>query len=149
MFDSDAADVDVIVPAVDIEKTPDTQQVVSGADATFTITVTNTGDVVLDGPFTVTDSHTTVTCPADTTLAVGNSITCTSCGKCVAVCPTGSLHYQGSAVGEMRHHPDLRWLDFLEGKAPAYPLEAFQDGLEEVRLPLAGPSRYGRWEEES
>lgn len=34
---------------------------------------------------------------------------------------------------QMRHHPDLRWLDFLEGKSPAYPLEAFQDGLEEVR----------------
>ena len=31
----------------------------------------------------------------------GDSLACTWCGKCVAVCPTGSLSYQGSAVGEM------------------------------------------------
>ena len=45
--DSDTADVDVINPAITIAKTPDSQQVVSGDDATFTITVTNTGDVAL------------------------------------------------------------------------------------------------------
>jgi bidirectional [NiFe] hydrogenase diaphorase subunit len=33
----------------------------------------------------------------------GDSLACTWCGKCVAVCPTGSLSYQGSAVGEMEH----------------------------------------------
>jgi bidirectional [NiFe] hydrogenase diaphorase subunit len=33
----------------------------------------------------------------------GESTACTWCGKCVAVCPTGSLSYQGSAVGEMEH----------------------------------------------
>ena len=32
---------------------------------------------------------------------------CTGCGKCVAVCPTGSLAYQGSAVGEMEHQPGI------------------------------------------
>lgn len=37
----------------------------------------------------------------------GDALSCTGCGKCVAVCPTGSLHYQGNAVGEMRHQPDL------------------------------------------
>lgn len=37
----------------------------------------------------------------------GESTSCTWCGKCVAVCPTGSLAYQGKAVGEMRHMPDL------------------------------------------
>ena len=37
----------------------------------------------------------------------GESTSCTWCGKCVAVCPTGSLAYQGSAVGEMEHQPDL------------------------------------------
>lgn len=33
----------------------------------------------------------------------GESSSCTWCGKCVAVCPTGSLFHQGSAVGEMEH----------------------------------------------
>jgi bidirectional [NiFe] hydrogenase diaphorase subunit len=31
----------------------------------------------------------------------GTSETCTSCGKCVQVCPTGSLFEKGRAVGEM------------------------------------------------
>ena len=29
---------------------------------------------------------------------------CTLCGQ---VCPTGALHHQGTAVGEMRHEPGL------------------------------------------
>ncbi len=37
----------------------------------------------------------------------GQADTCTWCGKCVAVCPTGALHHQGRSVGEMRHDPDL------------------------------------------
>ena len=37
--DSDTADVDVVAPAIDIQKTPDTQQILAGDDATFTITV--------------------------------------------------------------------------------------------------------------
>jgi bidirectional [NiFe] hydrogenase diaphorase subunit len=41
----------------------------------------------------------------------GESTSCTWCGKCVAVCPTGALFYQGRAVGEMRHDADLiAWL---------------------------------------
>lgn len=35
----------------------------------------------------------------------GESLSCTWCGKCVAVCPTGSLSYQGRAIGEMEHDP--------------------------------------------
>jgi bidirectional [NiFe] hydrogenase diaphorase subunit len=31
----------------------------------------------------------------------GESTSCTWCGKCVIVCPTGALAYQGRAVGEM------------------------------------------------
>jgi bidirectional [NiFe] hydrogenase diaphorase subunit len=31
----------------------------------------------------------------------GTSQTCTSCGKCVAVCPTGALFDKGSGVSEM------------------------------------------------
>ena len=32
----------------------------------------------------------------------GSSDTCTSCGKCVEVCPTGALFDKGAGVGEMR-----------------------------------------------
>jgi bidirectional [NiFe] hydrogenase diaphorase subunit len=31
----------------------------------------------------------------------GESETCTSCGKCVQVCPTGALVKQGTSAGEM------------------------------------------------
>ncbi len=60
----------------------------------------------------------------------GEATSCTWCGKCVAVCPTGSLAYQGSAVGEMVHQPDLvarlasarkgEWLDpaIMDGDDP-------------------------------
>jgi len=45
--DEDPAEVDVVRPAINIEKTPDLQTIMSGADVTFTIEVTNTGDVDL------------------------------------------------------------------------------------------------------
>jgi uncharacterized repeat protein (TIGR01451 family) len=53
--DSDDAVVDVIRPAVDIAKTPDLQTVPSGSTVTFTIRVTNTGDVTLN-PVAVNDT---------------------------------------------------------------------------------------------
>lgn len=34
----------------------------------------------------------------------GTSESCTSCGKCVQVCPTGALFEKGNAVGEMNKH---------------------------------------------
>ncbi len=37
----------------------------------------------------------------------GEAPSCTWCGKCVAVCPTGALAWKGKAVGEMRHDPSL------------------------------------------
>lgn len=37
----------------------------------------------------------------------GASTTCTSCGKCVNVCPTGALFDKGKAVGEMVKHTDI------------------------------------------
>ncbi len=37
----------------------------------------------------------------------GETSSCTWCGKCVAVCPTGSLAAQGSTVGEMEHQPAM------------------------------------------
>jgi bidirectional [NiFe] hydrogenase diaphorase subunit len=36
----------------------------------------------------------------------GESATCTSCGKCVQVCPTGALFEKGRAVGEQQKKPD-------------------------------------------
>jgi bidirectional [NiFe] hydrogenase diaphorase subunit len=37
----------------------------------------------------------------------GDSITCTSCGKCVNVCPTGALVKKGRSVGEMVKRQDF------------------------------------------
>lgn len=34
----------------------------------------------------------------------GSSLSCTGCGKCVQVCPTGALFTKGKAVGEMTKH---------------------------------------------
>jgi bidirectional [NiFe] hydrogenase diaphorase subunit len=34
----------------------------------------------------------------------GDSESCTNCGKCVQVCPTGALFIKGKAVGEMTKH---------------------------------------------
>ncbi len=41
----------------------------------------------------------------------GSSRSCTSCGKCVQVCPTGALFDKGSAVAEMeKQHDFLEWI---------------------------------------
>ena len=41
----------------------------------------------------------------------GKSISCTSCGKCVQVCPTGALFTKGSSVAEMeKRHDFLNWI---------------------------------------
>ena len=53
--DSDTADVAVLVPAIDVQKTPDLQQARSGDSVTFTITVTNAGATALTD-VTVTDA---------------------------------------------------------------------------------------------
>lgn len=44
---------------------------------------------------------------ADLAQPWGLSTTCTSCGKCVQVCPTGALFEKGKAVGEMTKRPEL------------------------------------------
>ncbi len=44
---------------------------------------------------------------ADLDLPWGQSTTCTSCGKCVQVCPTGALSEQGKTVATMRKDPSF------------------------------------------
>ena len=45
----------------------------------------------------------------------GESLSCTSCGKCVQVCPTGALHDKGMSVSEMEKQQDfLGWI--LDGR---------------------------------
>jgi bidirectional [NiFe] hydrogenase diaphorase subunit len=45
----------------------------------------------------------------------GSSASCTSCGKCVQVCPTGALFEKGATVAEMeKQHDFLRWI--LDGR---------------------------------
>ena len=46
---TDSADVTVLVPSIEIQKSPDYQLIGLGGDATFTITVTNTGETDLTG----------------------------------------------------------------------------------------------------
>lgn len=42
----------------------------------------------------------------------GVSDTCTSCGKCVNICPTGALFKKGKSAGEMEKRRD--WLPYLK-----------------------------------
>jgi len=47
----------------------------------------------------------------DLNQAWGTSTSCTSCGKCVQVCPTGALFDKGATVAEMeKQHNFLRWI---------------------------------------
>jgi bidirectional [NiFe] hydrogenase diaphorase subunit len=47
----------------------------------------------------------------------GESESCTSCGKCVQVCPTGALVSRGTATGEMRKERDfLPYLSQMRGR---------------------------------
>jgi bidirectional [NiFe] hydrogenase diaphorase subunit len=52
---------------------------------------------------------------ADLNQSWGSSMSCTSCGKCVQICPTGALTTKGSTVAEMeKQHEFLRWI--LDGR---------------------------------
>ncbi len=49
---------------------------------------------------------------SDLNQAWGDSTSCTSCGKCVEVCPTGALFEKGKGGGEMVKHTEF--LTYLE-----------------------------------
>ncbi|WP_225752563.1 DUF11 domain-containing protein [Actinotalea sp. Marseille-Q4924] len=80
-------------PAIDIEKTPDSQTVTEGDDATFTITVTNTGNVQLTD-VTVTDPNSPSCAATIGALAVGatHSYPC-------SMTPTASFTNTATATG--------------------------------------------------
>ena len=66
-------------PALTLDKTTTTADYDSVGDTlSYSYTLTNTGNVTLAGPFTVSDDRATVTCPADASLAPGLSITCSA-----------------------------------------------------------------------
>jgi bidirectional [NiFe] hydrogenase diaphorase subunit len=47
----------------------------------------------------------------------GESTSCTSCGKCVQVCPTGALFSKGTSAGEMvKHREFLVYLSEMRGE---------------------------------
>ena len=66
-------------PGLTIAKTsPDTSYAAAGDVLHYSYLVTNSGNVTLTDPFTVSDDKTTVTCPATASLAPATSITCTA-----------------------------------------------------------------------
>ena len=94
LTDSDSAEVEVIAPGVEIEKTPDTQIILSGGDASFTITVTNTGDTDLTD-VEVVDPAVPACNATIGDLAMGQSVTHT----CVAVGVTSDFTNIAGVVG--------------------------------------------------
>ena len=77
---SDSLTIEAIqTPSLDLDKTTTSTTYDSVGDTlAYSYLLTNTGNVTLAGPFTVSDDRTTVSCPADTSLAPGDSITCSA-----------------------------------------------------------------------
>jgi len=70
----------------------------------------------------------------------GEVASCTSCGKCVAACPTGALYHQGTASGERRPDPGL--IAFL-ADARAGVWEPRDNGAVSQPRDAAGPHEQG------
>ena len=66
-------------PALTIDKSTTTTTFAAPGDLiSYSYLVTNSGNVTLSGPFTVSDDTTTVACPADASLAPAGTLTCTA-----------------------------------------------------------------------
>ena len=98
MTASDTAPVTVIHPAITIDKSPDGQSVTSGSTVTFTIKVTNTGDVDLSN-VTVSDPLTPSCDKVIGTLLQGASTSYT--------CTTGALSASFTNIASVTGHPPV------------------------------------------
>ena len=66
-------------PALTLAKSADPASYSGGREVTYTYTLTNSGDVPLSGPFTITDSRIlSVSCPSTAELAPGASLQCSA-----------------------------------------------------------------------
>ncbi len=66
-------------PALTLAKSADPASYSGGQEVTYTYTLTNSGDVPLSGPFTITDSRiSSVSCPSTAELAPGASLQCSA-----------------------------------------------------------------------
>ncbi len=77
-----------------------------GQQIDYTYVLTNSGNVTLDGPFTISDDKTTVTCPATGSLAPEDHITCTaSYAVTQADLDAGSVTNAATGQGKFRDNP--------------------------------------------
>ncbi|HSL47143.1 MAG TPA: TadE/TadG family type IV pilus assembly protein, partial [Anaerolineales bacterium] len=67
----------VVIPELNLLKTASTEYATTGGAVTYTFTLTNTGNVPLSPPFTVTDNLMTVSCPTSGDLAPSAATACT------------------------------------------------------------------------
>ncbi len=93
------------IPGIEISKTPDTQTTAQGADATFTITISNTGDSPLE--VEVTDPQSPACSRVIGTLVAGEDYEYT----CSATGVTGDFVNSATAVGSPPTGDDVTAMD--------------------------------------
>jgi uncharacterized repeat protein (TIGR01451 family) len=104
---TDSLTIDAAGPALTLKKSAQEDSFSAAGDLIhYSYVIKNTGNVALDGPFTVADDKTPVTCPATpTTLAVGDSITCTATYTVTAADVTG-LYVINKATAQAANNGD-------------------------------------------
>ncbi|NJN92670.1 MAG: DUF11 domain-containing protein [Anaerolineales bacterium] len=116
---TDTAAVSVITPALTLAKTPDSQVANNGDTVTFTITITNSGDVTL-APITITD----VLAPAcDTVIPAGLVVGNSSSYTCTMVAGAIDITNTAVAVGVSPAGPvSTSDTAFVDTTPPARPI---------------------------